>query len=171
MVNPRKEIESRMTQTMFSSIKESYYKSFNNKSRAAEFIQLASVAVKAGFANEELSKQIGIKRINDAQFAQIKHHADYGADPGESVNYGARSQRGRQHNEESLVMFISHLLETSTMSASSKKKDVGTKDVDALGSLQCHAKFMFRLCHENLPSPLVRIYLPYVTTVVGNLSS
>ena len=115
---------------MFSSIKESYYKSFNNKSRAAEFIQLASVAVKAGFANKELSKQIGIKRINDALFAQIKHHADYGANPGESANYGARSQRGRRHNEESLVMFISHLLETSTMSASNKKKDVGVKDVD-----------------------------------------
>ena len=131
-----------MTRTMFSSTKESHYKLFNNKARVAELIKLASVAVKAGFTDKEPAKQIGIKHINDALFGQIKLW-------------------GRSWG----IMFISYLLEICIMSASSKKKDVGIKDVDVPRietSMSKHAIISsFERMHPNKLAPRSTIIEKY----------
>lgn len=52
------------------------------------FVQLASLAVRSGFTNNELSSNIGLKKINDNKFAQVNHHAK--TSPGSQADYGAK---------------------------------------------------------------------------------
>ena len=110
-------------ENLFAAIEEAH-----NSKDIGTFVQLTSLAVKSEYTNKGVSKKIGINAINDATYAQVNHHAK--TSPGMPADYGAKDfDRNRKHREESMVKFIAYLVEASTTSASSRKRNIGTEDV------------------------------------------